>query len=63
VISNIAGVRAMAKRMLAYAAKKRIELEAVLEYYDDRITGDQFVDTVNRLVRWRKNWQVQRPWT
>jgi hypothetical protein len=36
--------------MLPHAAKKRIELKAILDYYDDRITGDQFVDTMNRLV-------------
>ena len=40
----------MAKRMLPYAAKKRIELKAMLDYYYDRITGDEFVDTMNRLV-------------
>jgi Zn-dependent M32 family carboxypeptidase len=61
VVSNIEGVMVMAKRMLPYAAKKRVELKSILDYYEDRITGDQFVDTMNRLVlAGRKNWQVQR---
>ena len=50
VVSNIRGVRMMARSMLQYSAKKRIELKAVLDYYDDRITGDQFVDVMNKLV-------------
>lgn len=50
VISNIEGVRVMAKKMMPYSSKKRVELKAVLDYYDDRITGDQFVDIMNRLV-------------
>jgi hypothetical protein len=49
-VSNIRGVIVMAKRMLPYAAKKKIELKAVIDYYGDRITGDQFVDTMNGLV-------------
>ena len=40
----------MAKKMLPYTAKKKIELKAVLDYYGDRITGDQFVEIMNRLV-------------
>jgi len=51
VVSNIEGVVTMAKRMLPYATKKRTELKAVLDYYEDRITGDQFVNTINQLVR------------
>lgn len=50
VVSNVEGVMVMAKRMLPYAAKKRIELKATLDYYYDRITGDEFVGTMNRLV-------------
>jgi hypothetical protein len=50
VISNIEGVMVMAKRMLPYATKKRIELKTVLNYYEDKITADRFVDTMNRLV-------------
>ena len=40
----------MARRMLPHSVKKRIELRAVLDYYQNRITGDQFVDLMNRLV-------------
>lgn len=50
VVSNIVGVVVMAKKMLPYAAKKQVELKAVLDYYDDRITGDQFVEVMNKLV-------------
>jgi hypothetical protein len=50
VVSNIDGVKLMADRMLPHLSKKRIEVKAVLDYYDDRITGDQFVDIMNRLV-------------
>ena len=50
VISNIEGVMLMAKRMLPYSAKKRVELKAVLDYYEDKITGDQFVALMNRMV-------------
>jgi hypothetical protein len=50
VVSNIDGVVKMAKRMLPHAVKKRSELNAVLDYYGDRITGDEFVETMNRLV-------------
>jgi len=50
VVSNIEGIKLMAKKMLPYAAKKKIELKTVLDYYGDRITGDQFVDMMNRLV-------------
>ena len=50
VVSNIDGVKLMAKKMLPYLSKKRIELKAVLDHYGDRITGDQFVEIMNRLV-------------
>lgn len=50
VVSNIVGVVMMAKKMLPYSAKKQVELKAVLDYYDDRITGDQFVEVMNKLV-------------
>jgi hypothetical protein len=50
MVSNIEGVVVMARRMLPFTAKKRIELKAILDYYEDRITGNQFVDTMNRLV-------------
>jgi hypothetical protein len=50
VVSDIEGVMLMDKKMLPYAAKKRIELKTVLDYYEDRITGDLFVGAMNRLV-------------
>jgi len=50
VVSNIEGVVKMAKSMMPYSTKKRIELQAVAEYYCDRITGDQFVQVMNGLV-------------
>jgi hypothetical protein len=50
VVSNINGVKLMARKVLPYLSKKRIELKAVSDYYNDRITGDEFVEIMNRLV-------------
>ncbi len=50
VASNIDGVVEMAKRMQPYTLKKTSELNAVMDYYGDRITGDEFVETMNGLV-------------
>ena len=50
VVSNIAGVMEMAKKMRPYTVKKTSELNAVIDYYHDRITGDEFVQTMNGLV-------------
>ena len=50
VVSNIAGVVEMARRMLSYTVKKTSELKAVLNYYNDRITGDELVQTMNGPV-------------
>lgn len=40
----------MAKKMLPYLSKKGVELKAASDYYHDRITGDEFVEIMNRLV-------------
>ncbi len=49
-ISNIAGVLNVSKKMLPYAFKKKAELKAVVDYLEDKITGDEFVARVNDEV-------------
>jgi hypothetical protein len=41
---------AMSKGMLPHSAKKKIELEAVVDYHGGRVTGHQFVGIMNRIV-------------
>jgi len=51
VVSNTPGVLEMAKNLVRFCTKKREELEAVLDYFSDRITGDEFVSVINELVK------------
>ncbi len=41
----------MASMMLPYIYKKKDEVEAVLDYLDNRITGSEFVEVLNESVR------------
>jgi len=50
VVSNIEGVRRMARALIPHAVKKGRELQAVLSYFRDEITGDQFVNVMNAEV-------------
>ncbi|MDA4137427.1 MAG: hypothetical protein OK449_10575 [Thaumarchaeota archaeon] len=50
VISNIDGVKRMAKAMTPHAVKKRRELQGVLDYFQDKLTGDEFVQMMNSEV-------------
>lgn len=49
-ICNVAGVLKMAKNMLPYCVKKRAELQAIVGYLEDRITGDELVRLVNHEI-------------
>jgi hypothetical protein len=40
----------MARKLTRYCTKKRPELEAVIDYYSNRITGDEFVGIMNSFV-------------
>jgi hypothetical protein len=44
-------VREMAIRMLPHTFKKREELQAILDYFGNRITGTQLIGAMNRSVR------------
>ena len=44
-------VVAMSKRMLRYSFKKRKELQAVIDYYTNRITGDEAIRVFNGEVQ------------
>ena len=50
VVSNKQGVVEMARKLTRYCTKKRPELEAVIDYYSNRITGDEFVGMMNSFV-------------
>ena len=50
VVSNIGGVKRMAKAMMPHTVKKRRELQAVLDYFRDALTGDEFVQVMNAEV-------------
>jgi hypothetical protein len=50
-ITNVARVLEMSRRMLPYVFKKRTELKGgVLDYLEDRITGDELIALVNNEV-------------
>lgn len=49
-ICNVAGVLKMARNMLPHSVKKRAELQAIVDYLDDRITGDELVRLVNKEI-------------
>jgi len=40
----------MALKMLPHSFKKREELKAILDYFDNRITGTQLIEVINRSV-------------
>jgi len=50
-VTSLLGVVETSKQMLPYAYKKRTELKAVIDYLEDRITGDELVEIVNNEVR------------
>jgi hypothetical protein len=50
VVSNTAGVVDMARNLVRHCTKKREELEAVMDYYSNVITGDEFVASMNSFV-------------
>lgn len=50
VVSNTSGVVEMAKKLMGYCTKKRDELKTVMDYYFNRITGDEFVERMNEFV-------------
>jgi hypothetical protein len=50
VVSNNAGVIEMARNLVRHCTKKREELVAVLNYYSDAITGDEFISQMNSFV-------------
>jgi hypothetical protein len=50
VISNAVGTKRMAKAMMPHTVKKRRELQAVLDYFEDELTGDEFVQVMNAEV-------------
>jgi len=52
-VGRYEGTREMAVEMLPHVFKKRTELQAVLDYYDNRITGTQLIEVMNRSVRIR----------
>lgn len=50
VVSNTSGVVEMATKLMGHCTKKRQELQAVMDYYSNRITGDEFVGLMNEFV-------------
>ena len=40
----------MAKAMTPHTVKKRRELQGVLDYFQDKLTGDEFVQMMNSEV-------------
>ena len=50
MVCNKDAVLTMATKMLPHVVKKKAELEAVVLYLNDRITGDEFVSRVNHEV-------------
>ena len=50
VVSNSAGVVEMARSLIQHSTKKREELDAVMGYFSNEITGDEFVDVMNSSV-------------
>jgi hypothetical protein len=50
VVSNKEGVLNMARNLVQHCTKKREELEAVVGYYSDVITGDEFINAMNSFV-------------
>lgn len=49
-ITNLPGIIEISKQMSPYAYKKRTEMKAVVDYLEDRITGDQLIAIVNNEV-------------
>jgi hypothetical protein len=49
-VSNNEGILRTAKKFLPHACKKNAELRAVVDYLEDRITGDELVRRANREV-------------
>lgn len=49
-IPNLDGVLLASKEMLPYVYKKRAELQAIVDYLEDRTTGDELVRCVNHEV-------------
>lgn len=49
-LSNRLGVVMVSSRMLPFSVKKRDELKIVIDYYGDKITGDEAIRRVNREV-------------
>jgi len=50
VVSNTTGVVDIARNLVQHCTKKRGELEAVMDYYSNVITGDEFVAAMNSFV-------------
>jgi hypothetical protein len=54
----------MAKKMLPYSVKKTVGLRAVIRYFEDKITGDEFVQVMNgevKLGRRTRKFRVSGP--
>ncbi len=51
VISRISSVKKLARGLVKHTVKKRPELLAVLQYLDDGITAEAFVEKMNAFVR------------
>jgi len=54
VVSNTTGVVEMARELVGHCTKKREELQAVIDYYSNEITGDDFVSVMNASVSRRE---------
>jgi intein/homing endonuclease len=54
LVAEIASVRLLAKKMVPYSVKKNTELRAVLAYLGDKMTGNEFVQTMNSEVMLRR---------
>jgi hypothetical protein len=50
-IGQFRSVREMAVKMLPYTFKKRRELQAILDYFDNGITGNQLIEAMNKSVK------------
>lgn len=49
-VSNVEGMLIAARKMLPYTLKKNVELRVVIDYYEDRITGDEAIESINEDV-------------